>query len=131
MQNKINGWASFTGRADKRTVVVALALAVSVLAVLAFVAGTVTGALRADGQASGVTSTVTRTATVTVTPSREYAEDSLPDEFYRWLDAHPGADLFGPRGGANAYAPGHHGCYAATSGDASLVMCPDGYRADQ
>lgn len=115
----------------KRVGGVVAAVALVGVVVGALVVGIVAAVKENHGAKQGHASTATVTQTVTVTATREYAEDSLPDEFYRWVDAHPGADLFGPHGGANAYAPGHHGCYAATSGSASLVMCPDGYRADK
>jgi hypothetical protein len=73
--------------------------------------------------------TVTVTSTVTVAgKATHWEEDSLPDEMYRWLDAHHG-ELAGPSH-ADMYAAGHHECWAAwtSNGQAGLLMCPDGYQ---
>lgn len=129
MRYKINSFRTWWQAKRVGGVVAAVALVVLVVAALVF--GIVAAAKQDHGHKRDHASPATVTQTVTVAAPREYAEDSLPDEFYRWLDAHPGADLVGPHGGANAWAPGHHGCYVATSGNASLVMCPDGYRADK
>jgi hypothetical protein len=52
----------------------------------------------------------------------QWEEDSLPDEMYRYVDAH-GADL---QNWSDRDVDGHVGCWAAVA-DTTLVMCPDGF----
>ena len=99
--------------------------------VAAFVWQANTGESRTAGEQGAVSVTVTSTVTSAVTeaaPVTNWEEDGLPDEMYRWSDAHPGADMGRVPEGHGA-ARGHVGCWWVVA-DTTLVMCPDGYRAE-
>jgi hypothetical protein len=114
---------------------VSVVAVVIIAMIVSYAAGAVTVVVAVDGESGGrvAAAPVVSTVTVTTVAPEAWEEDTLPDEMYRWVADHPGADLRGPDR-ADRLSAGRDGCWYASAqdGKSGLLMCPgpENYRID-